>query len=267
MITPMDIHNKQFSRGLRGYNEEEVRDFLQQIVSDYEQIYREHREMEDELDQMKTKLANYEKISNTMTSALQLAKDAARNVTETAHRNADVMISNAKAEGDKRLREALENRRLLNETISHTEGNMKTYICKIRRDLELALAAINALDTLEAPAPVADETAAPEEKPEAEAAPEEAPAEEIPAETETPEVSEDAEQPEAAEAPETAEEAEPAEAEEEKEEAPEEVSEEEKPEETAEEAPAEEKEDVPAEQAEATEEKPEDAEAEKEKKE
>lgn len=259
MITPMDIHNKQFSRGLRGYNEEEVRDFLQQIVSDYEQIYREHREMEDELDQMKTKLANYEKISNTMTSALQLAKDAARNVTETAHRNADVMISNAKAEGDKRLREALENRRLLNETISHTEGNMKTYICKIRRDLELALAAINALDTLEAPAPMADETAAPEEKPEAEAAPEEAPAEETPAETETPEVSEEAEQPEA---PETAEETEPAEAEEEKEDAPEEVSEEEKPEE-----PAEEKEDAPAEQAEAPEEKPEDAEAEKEKKE
>lgn len=258
MITPMDIHNKQFSRGLRGYNEEEVRDFLQQIVSDYEQIYREHREMEDELDQMKTKLANYEKISHTMTSALQLAKDAARNVTETAHRNADVMISNAKAEGENRLREALENRRLLNETISHTEGNMKTYICKIRRDLELALAAINALDTLEAPAPMADETAAPEEKPEAEAAPEEAPAEE----TETPETAEEEKQPEPAEAPETAEEAEPAEAEEEKEDAPAEVSEEEKPEETAEE----EKEDTPAEPEEKTEEAPAE-EAKKEKKE
>lgn len=257
MITPMDIHNKQFSRGLRGYNEEEVRDFLQQIVSDYEQIYREHREMEDELDQMKTKLANYEKISHTMTSALQLAKDAARNVTETAHRNADVMISNAKAEGENRLREALENRRLLNETISHTEGNMKTYICKIRRDLELALAAINALDTLEAPAQIADETAAPEEKPEAEAAPEEAPAE-----TETPEAAEEEKQPEPAEAPETAEEAEPAEAEEEKEDAPAEASEEEKPEETAEE----EKEDAPAEPEEKTEEAPAE-EAEKEKKE
>ncbi len=257
MITPMDIHNKQFSRGLRGYNEEEVRDFLQQIVSDYEQIYREHREMEDELDQMKTKLANYEKISHTMTSALQLAKDAARNVTETAHRNADVMISNAKAEGENRLREALENRRLLNETISHTEGNMKTYICKIRRDLELALAAINALDTLEAPAPMADDTAAPEEKPEAEAASEEAPAE-----TETPETAEEEKQPETAEVPETAEEAEPAEAEEEKEDAPAEASEKEKPEETAEE----EKEDAPAEPEEKTEEAPAE-EAEKEKKE
>ena len=34
MITPMDIHNKTFSKGLRGYSEEEVNDFLRQIVTD-----------------------------------------------------------------------------------------------------------------------------------------------------------------------------------------------------------------------------------------
>ena len=46
MITPMDIHNKTFSRGLRGYSQEEVDAFLQELASDYERIYREHREME-----------------------------------------------------------------------------------------------------------------------------------------------------------------------------------------------------------------------------
>ena len=47
MITPMDIHNKTFSRGLRGYSQEEVDAFLQELASDYERIYREHREMEE----------------------------------------------------------------------------------------------------------------------------------------------------------------------------------------------------------------------------
>lgn len=61
MITPMDIHNKTFSRKLRGYAEEEVNSFLEEVVSDYERIYREHREMEEEMDTLKTKLANYEK--------------------------------------------------------------------------------------------------------------------------------------------------------------------------------------------------------------
>ena len=32
MLTPADIHNKEFSRGFRGYNEEEVDDFLDEIV-------------------------------------------------------------------------------------------------------------------------------------------------------------------------------------------------------------------------------------------
>ncbi len=151
MITPMDIHNKTFSKGLRGYSEEEVNDFLRQIVTDYEQIYREHREMEEEMDQMKLKLSNYERISDTMTATLQLAKDTAENVKKNAKRNADILISNAKMEGDRQVKDAEDYRRRLAETMIHTEGNMKNYVNKIRKDLELALASIDALENLKAP--------------------------------------------------------------------------------------------------------------------
>ena len=151
MITPMDIHNKTFSKGLRGYSEEEVNDFLRQIVTDYEQIYREHREMEEEMDQMKLKLSNYERISDTMTATLQLTKDTAENVKKNAKRNADILISNAKMEGDRQVKDAEDYRRRLAETMIHTEGNMKNYVSKIRKDLELALASIDALENLKAP--------------------------------------------------------------------------------------------------------------------
>ena len=121
MITPMDIHNKTFSKSLRGYSEEEVNDFLRQIVTDYEQIYREHREMEEQMDQMKTKLANYEKISETMTNTLQLAKDTAENVKKNAKRNADILIANAHQEGKRTIRDAEESRRRLMENMIRTE--------------------------------------------------------------------------------------------------------------------------------------------------
>lgn len=180
MITPMDIHNKTFSKGLRGYSEEEVNDFLRQIVTDYEQIYREHREMEEEMDQMKVKLSNYERISDTMTATLQLAKDTAENVKKNAKRNADILISNAKMEGDRQVKDAEDYRRRLAETMIHTEGNMKNYVSKIRKDLELALASIDALENLKAP--IVPGYASPAvELPEKEA-PADAPAEEIPTE-------------------------------------------------------------------------------------
>lgn len=178
MITPMDIHNKTFSKGLRGYSEEEVNDFLRQIVTDYEQIYREHREMEEEMDQMKVKLSNYERISDTMTATLQLAKDTAENVKKNAKRNADILISNAKMEGDRQVKDAEDYRRRLAETMIHTEGNMKNYVSKIRKDLELALASIDALENLKAP--IVPGYAYPAVEPEE--APADAPAEEIPTE-------------------------------------------------------------------------------------
>lgn len=204
MITPMDIHNKTFSKGLRGYSEEEVNDFLRQIVADYEQIYREHREMEEQMDQMKTKLANYEKISETMTNTLQLAKDTAENVKKNAKRNAEILIANAHAEGDRQIREAEESRRRLVENMIRTEGNMKNYVGKIRKELQLALAAIDALDRIEAPKvagypPVEEkkeETPAVETEETAETA-EAAETEEAPEEEVAPE--EDAPAPEAAE--------------------------------------------------------------------
>ena len=181
MITPMDIHNKTFSKGLRGYSEEEVNDFLRQIVTDYEQIYREHREMEEEMDQMKLKLSNYERISDTMTATLQLAKDTAENVKKNAKRNADILISNAKMEGDRQVKDAEDYRRRLAETMIHTEGNMKNYVSKIRKDLELALASIDALENLKAP--IVPGYAYPAvELPEEEAPDEAAPVEETPVE-------------------------------------------------------------------------------------
>ena len=190
----MDIHNKTFSKGLRGYSEEEVNDFLQQIVADYEQIYREHREMAEQMDQMKTKLANYERISETMSNTLQLAKDTAESVKKNAKRDADILVSNARAQSKRQIQEAEDSRRKLVENMIRTEGNMKTYIGKIRKDLMLALAAIDQLDNIKAPtlAEVSGEEPTPaqvtpsEEAPTEETAPsEEKPVEENPGE-ETP---------------------------------------------------------------------------------
>lgn len=40
-LSPLDIHNKEFTRGFRGYDEDEVNDFLDQIIKDYEQVIKE----------------------------------------------------------------------------------------------------------------------------------------------------------------------------------------------------------------------------------
>ncbi len=86
MITPMDIHNKTFSRQIRGYAQDEVNTFLEELAKDYERIYREHREMEEEMDTIRTKLRNYEKMEATMSNTLVMAQETADNVKKNAHK-------------------------------------------------------------------------------------------------------------------------------------------------------------------------------------
>ena len=53
MITPLDIQNKEFSRAVRGYNQEEVDLFLDEIMADYDKLISENQELKRQLEETK----------------------------------------------------------------------------------------------------------------------------------------------------------------------------------------------------------------------
>ena len=138
MITPMDIHNKTFTKAVRGYAPEEVNGFLDELVGDYERIYREHREMEEKMDTLKTKLANYEKIESTMSNTLIMAQETAENVKKAAQKEADLIVDEAKARARQILADSEMNRLRINDSLLKAEGDMKLYLEKLLVSLKSA---------------------------------------------------------------------------------------------------------------------------------
>lgn len=138
MITPMDIHNKTFSRGLRGYSQEEVDAFLEELSGDYERIYREHREMEEEMDTIRTKLRNYEKMEATMSSTLVMAQETAENVKKNAQKEADLAVREARNSAHKILGEAEQAKVKLKSELLKAEADMSVYIEKVLANLKSA---------------------------------------------------------------------------------------------------------------------------------
>lgn len=202
MITPMDIHNKTFSRQIRGYAQDEVNTFLEELAKDYERIYREHREMEEEMDTIRTKLRNYEKMEATMSNTLVMAQETADNVKKNAHKEAELSIREAQNEAHKIVADAEAARRRMNGDLLKTEGDMNLYIEKLLSNFKSALALIESAKAVKAPQPVEDGTAKPapaaeaapaaEEASEADASKEEPAQEAAPAAEETEEVKEPA---------------------------------------------------------------------------
>lgn len=138
MITPMDIHNKTFSRGLRGYSQEEVDAFLEELSGDYERIYREHREMEEEMDTIRTKLRNYEKMEATMSSTLVMAQETAENVKKNALKEAELAVREARNSAHKILEEAEQAKAKLKSDLLKAEADMSVYIEKVLANLKSA---------------------------------------------------------------------------------------------------------------------------------
>lgn len=151
MITPMDIHNKTFSGQIRGYSKDEVNAFLEELASDYEKIYREHRVMEEEMDTIRTKLRNYEKMESTMSHTLVMAQETADNVKKNAHKEAELSIQEAQSEAQKIVSDAEAARRKMNADLLKAEGDMNLYIEKLLSNFKSALALIEAAKAARVP--------------------------------------------------------------------------------------------------------------------
>ena len=74
---------------LRGYNEDEIDDFLDQVVNDYEKLFRENDNLKEELSRMKKDNAQYQKLENNLKETLLIAQKTANEVTDTAKQHAE----------------------------------------------------------------------------------------------------------------------------------------------------------------------------------
>lgn len=123
MITPMDIHNKEFETGFRGYDKEAVNAFMAELVHDYETLYRDNREMTDKIEQLEKRIAQYEKMEATMNDALVLAQETGENVKNSARKEADLIIRKPNSNVVKLLRK-------LNVSCVKVAKNMQSFVMK-----------------------------------------------------------------------------------------------------------------------------------------
>lgn len=135
MLTPMDIHNKEFKKGFRGYSEEDVDAFMEELASDYEKVYREYCELKELSGKMKDKLTQYEKMEATMNSTLMLAQQTAENVKASAQKEADLVLQEAEAKKKQMVEETT---RSLQET-QQAVDKMKTQVSAFQAKMRVIL--------------------------------------------------------------------------------------------------------------------------------
>ncbi len=129
-ITPIDIQNKEFEKSFRGYKQIEVDEFLEQVAKDFELVIKEKLALEEKVKQVEDKLAQYQKLENTLHNSIIVAQETAEDIKRNASKEAELI----RREADKEAQRVIEESRYKASRIlaEHEEIYKQAQIFKLR---------------------------------------------------------------------------------------------------------------------------------------
>lgn len=99
-LTPLDIQNKTFPTKMRGYNQDEVDDFLDLVVRDYEELTQRNRELEKAVKHSEEKLEYFNELKDALNQSIIVAQDTADKVKTSASKESEVIVTSAQNKAD-----------------------------------------------------------------------------------------------------------------------------------------------------------------------
>ena len=107
-ITPNDIHNKDFSTKFKGFDPEEVNEFLDEVKKELEHLIRENKDLEKRVKFNEEKVEYFTSIQETLNKSIIVAQEAADRLRENARKDAEIIIFEAEKTAEELLKEAAE---------------------------------------------------------------------------------------------------------------------------------------------------------------
>jgi len=107
-LTPLDVRKKKgdFRRVMRGYDPDAVDSFLDEVVARMEELVRDNQALAGRTTQMTDAIADYRERERAMNEALVSAQQLREGMREQAQREADLVLREARAEGDRIIADA-----------------------------------------------------------------------------------------------------------------------------------------------------------------
>jgi cell division initiation protein len=105
-IRPIDVRRKEFKSGFRGYDANQVDDFLDAVADEFERNFKENQRMREEVSSLRDRLQQFEDLEGSIRAALVHAEQASSDLRRAASREAEDIRQSAQREADFTIREA-----------------------------------------------------------------------------------------------------------------------------------------------------------------
>jgi len=109
MIAPHELKNKVFNKSVRGYNCAEVDEYIEFILDQYTDLYRENSDLKNELHSTKTKYSELHNDEDSIRAVIIKAQKLGETIVQQAKKEAKGIIDGAKDKCQSKIEEAEQN--------------------------------------------------------------------------------------------------------------------------------------------------------------
>ena len=139
MITPLDIQSQKFSSSAMGFKKQEVEEFLNTLLIDYEKLYKKSQESDAKIKELTTLLDGYKNMEETMKNTLVLAQSPAENLSQSAKNDAEAIINQAKVQSDEIIKKASDKIQKLSEEFEALKKEVLMFCIKSKSEFEVQI--------------------------------------------------------------------------------------------------------------------------------
>lgn len=106
MIAPHELKNKVFNKSVRGYNCSEVDEYIEFLLDQYTELYRENSDLKNDLHKTKVKYNELHNDEDTIRAVIIKAQKLGETIVQKARKEADGIIDSAKEKCQSKIDEA-----------------------------------------------------------------------------------------------------------------------------------------------------------------
>jgi cell division initiation protein len=140
---------EKFSRSANGYDVEQVNKFVDDVIVQTEAVINRVRSQQDEIKNLKKELEHYQKIEETLKSALLNAEKASNDIKQNAIEESKIIVMDAKRNASHIINDALLRAEKIEIKADTLERNIITFKRKLKLIVEQQLAVVEDIEELE----------------------------------------------------------------------------------------------------------------------
>ncbi len=149
MLTPRDIENKMFKVSFKGYNTDEVDDFLQEVCDSYINVYIENKESREKIERLSEAVGQYKSMEGTLQDALSVADKSSVEIEKDAYRKAAEIVKKAEKNAEAITAAAAQKVKAEQEKLEQIKKEMESYRERITDLINAQLNILTNYPTLE----------------------------------------------------------------------------------------------------------------------